>query len=131
MTDCETIVRQCCYKKRNFEGHIIIALVHWFLAGASQALSEHFQQDFVCVMMGMKALMPLLRAQIAQQNYQSSTSASASKPSRIQCMIAGQKLDCDRVTAAHLFPDYPERELYMLRPVSKTDHMQQDISVLA
>ena len=82
-------------------------------------------------MMGMKVLMPLLRAQIVQQNYQSSTSASASKPSRIQCMITGQKLDCDRMTAAHVFPDYPEREFYMLRPISKIDHMQQGISVLA
>ena len=81
--------------------------------------------------MGMKALMPMLQAQIVQQNYQASTSASenskkrkqeqqsafqlqlynyyvdrhaSAMPSRIQCMITGQNLDCDLVTAAHLFP---------------------------
>jgi len=101
-------------------------------AGASQATSTaQLQQDFASVVETMKAWMPMLQAQILQQNYQGSTSASGNSgkrkqeqqaafklelynyyvdksakalPTKIQCMITHLSLQASDVVAAHVWP---------------------------
>lgn len=99
-------------------------------AGVSQAIST-VQQDFVYMVETMKAWMPMLQAQILQQNYQGSMSASGNSgkrkqerqdtfkrelysyytdksartlPTTIQCMITRLHLQAADVVAAHLWP---------------------------
>ena len=97
-------------------------------AGLSQAAT---QQDFVYVVETMKAWMPMLQAQILQQNYPGSVSSSGNSgkgkqerqntfkrelynyytdkaaetlPTTIQCMITRLHLQAADVVAAHLWP---------------------------
>lgn len=97
-------------------------------AGLSQAAT---QQDLVYVVETMKAWMPMLQAQILQQNYQGSVSSSGNSrkrkqerqstfkrelynyytdkaartlPTTIQCMITRLHLPAADVVAAHLWP---------------------------
>ncbi|KAL3160415.1 hypothetical protein ABBQ32_010739 [Trebouxia sp. C0010 RCD-2024] len=51
--------------------------------GVSQAVSP-VQQDFVSLMETLKAWMPMLQAQILQQNYQASVSGSGNSQKRKQ-----------------------------------------------
>ncbi|DBA74985.1 TPA: hypothetical protein ACH3X1_010328 [Trebouxia sp. C0004] len=62
--------------------------------GASQATSTaQLQQDFASVVETMKAWMPMLHAQILQQNYQGSTLASGNSGKRKQEQQAAFKLE--------------------------------------
>ena len=101
-------------------------------AGDLQASSTaQLQQDFASVVETMKAWMPMLQAQILQQNYQGSTSASGNSgkrkqeqqaafglelnnyyvdksakalPTGIQCMVTHPSLQASDVLAAHVWP---------------------------
>lgn len=99
-------------------------------AGVSQAVSP-VQQDFVSLVETLKAWMPMLQAQILQQNCQASMSGSGNSqkrkqeqldtfrlqlynyyfdksarilPPKIQCMITRQSLQAADMVGAHLWP---------------------------
>ena len=89
------------------------------------------QQDFVSLVETLKAWMPMLQAQILQQNYQASVSGSGNSqqrkqeqqdtfrlqlynyyfdksarilPTKIQCMITRQSLQAADIIGTHLWP---------------------------
>ena len=100
------------------------------VARVSQAVSP-VQQDFVSLVETLKAWMPMLQAQILQQNYQASVSGSSNSqkrkqeqqdtfrlqlynyyfdksarilPTKIQCMITHQSLQAADMVGAHFWP---------------------------
>lgn len=114
-------------------------------AGVSQAVSP-VQQDFVTLVETLKAWMPMLQAQILQQNYQASVSGSGNSqkqkqeqqdtfrlqlynyyfdksarilPTNIQYVITRQSLQAADMVGAHLWPksrDMVRVEAYCVCP---------------
>lgn len=99
------------------------------------------QQDFVSLVETLKAWMPMLQAQILQQNYQASVSGSGNSqkrkqeqqdtfrlqlynyyfdksarilPTKIQCMITRQSLQAADMVGAHLWPKSRDMEAFIL-----------------
>ena len=128
---CHNIIAEynitCMFRSSSLLDHTFVIIP--IAAGVSQAVSP-VQQDFVSLVETLKVWMPMLQAQILQQNYQASVSGSGNSqkrkqeqqdtfrlqlhnyyfdksarilPTKVQCMITRQSLQAADMVGAHTY----------------------------